>query len=88
MNIISYDKYTQDYRFYTGVNCVVPNIGGYPGSVKFLAISRYSQTGDYISAVRIYKYMPDSLFQIKEWVSDTRQKIRDNEHRLSNFEME
>lgn len=88
MNIISYDKYMQGYRFYTGVNCVVPNIDGYPGSVKFLAFSRYSQTGDYISAVRIYKYMPDSLFQIKEWVGDTRQKIRDNEHRLSNLEME
>ena len=84
MNIISYDKYMHDYRFYTGVKCVVPNIGGHPGSVKFLAISRYSQTGDYISNVRIYKYMPE----IKEWVGNTRQKIRDNEHRLSNWEME
>lgn len=85
MNIISYDKYMQDYRFYTGVNCVIPNIGGYPGSVKFLATSRYSQTGDYMSAVRIYKYMPNNLFQIKEWVGNTRQKIIDNEHRLSNW---
>ena len=88
MNIISYDKYMGNYRFYTGVTCVIPNIGGYPGSVKFLAISTYSQTGDYMSNVRIYKYMPSNLFQIKEWVGNTRQKIRDNEHRLSNWEME
>lgn len=88
MNIISYDKYVRGDRFYTGVNCVVPNISGYPGSVKFLAISRYSQTGDYISNVRIYQYMPDNLFQIKEWVGNTRQKIIDDEHRLSNWEME
>lgn len=88
MNIISYDKYMGNYRFYTGVTCVIPNTDGYPGSVKFLAISRYSQTGDYISDVRIYKYMPNNLFQIKEWVGNTRQKIRDNEHRLSNLEME
>lgn len=88
MNIISYDKYMHDYRFYTGVTCVIPNTDGYPGSVKFLAISRYSQTGDYMSGVRIYKYMPNSLFQIKEWVGYTKQKIRDNEHRLSNWGME
>ena len=86
MNIISYDKYMRDYRFYIGVNCVIPNTGGYPGSVKFLAISRYSQTGDCISSVRIYKYMPSSLFQIKEWVVDTKQNIISNENRLSNWE--
>lgn len=86
MNIISCDV-LKAYRFYTGVDSIQIN-PSYPESVKFMAISRYNHMCDYMSGSRVYTYLPSSLFKIKEYIGYTKQKIRDNEHRLSNWEME
>ena len=83
MNMISCDC-LKAYRFYTDVSSVQPN-PGCPGSVKFMATSRYNHVGEYMSSVRIYAYMPNNLFKIKEWVGTVRQQIMNTEDRLSNL---
>lgn len=82
MNIISYDKIINSYNFYIGADTVLLNPYGYPGSVRFMAISRYNAFGEYISDVRAYSYMPDSLFKIKEWVGDVQQRVEELENVL------
>lgn len=80
MNIISCDV-LKAYRFYTRVNSIQPN-PGCPGSVKFIAQSRYNHVGDYMSDVCSYTYMPNNLLKIKEWIGNTKRQIDNTENRL------
>lgn len=62
MNIISYDKYINDYRFYTGVTCVISDTG------ELQTLYRLSNEDTcYVPEILVQAFERKSL----EWISST-----------------